>query len=302
MLTFPDEGSSRTSGVVMRPLRLAVSISVLAFIGGLVLAIPVTAAAARAERVAAGTAPCTPKITSIGKFQAQASQSVEIKGTCFGTGATLDQSDNFYLQIQDRSTTPAWSACYLEATDGVSCTVSSWTNDEITFNGFNGSYGGDQTLNPGDRLVVAVWNPQTLIGPVIHRARVMGRTSASPQCKPKITSVRTFEPGASQNVDIMGSCLGQNAPFNQSNNVDLYIQDGSTSPTAWSACNGGAVADIVTCTVSSWTNNEIVLTGFGSGYGEGFFVLHPGDQVIVAVWNPQSGVGPGTRLVKVGSG
>jgi hypothetical protein len=304
MLTSLCEGPTRTSGVVMRLARLAIATGVLAFIGGVVLPalIPMTATAAPSKRVAAATAPCTPKINSIGKFQARASQSVEIKGSCFGSGATLNQSDNFYLQIQDRSATPAWSACYLEATDGVSCTVSSWTNDEIIFNEFNGRYGGDQTLNPGDWLIVAIWNPQTLIGPVTHRARVVGRTSVRPQCKPKITSMGTFQPGAEQNVDIMGSCLGQNAPFNQSNNVNLYIQDSSTSPRAWSACNGGAVADIVTCTVSLWTNNEIVLTAFGSAYGEDGFVLDPGDQMIVAVWNPQSAVGPGIRLGTVGSG
>jgi hypothetical protein len=288
----------------MRPMRLAAATTVLAIIGGMVLPAltPVRAAAGPAEGVAAAPAPCTPTITSIGRFRAQASQSVEIKGSCFGTGATLNQSNNFYLQIQDRSTTPAWSACYLEATDGVSCTVSSWTNDEITFNGFNGSYGGDQALNPGDHLVVAIWNPQTLIGPVTHRARVLGRASTRPLCLPKITSVGTFQPSATQNVDIIGSCLGQHAPINQSNNVDLYIQDSSTSPRAWSACNGGAVDDVVTCTVSSWTNKKIVLTGFGSAYGEDGFVLDPGDQIIVAVWNPQSGVGPGALAGTVGSG
>lgn len=302
MLTFPNEGS-RTSGVVMPSTRLAVAVvGVLAIIGGLLFATPMKAAAGPAERVAAGTVPCTPHISSVGEFQAQASQSVEIRGSCFGTGATLNQSDNFYLQILDRSATPAWSACYLEATDGISCTVSSWTNHEITFSGFNGNYGSGYTLSPGDQLIVAIWNPQTLIGPVTHRATVVGTTSVRPHCKPRITSVGTFQPGATQNVDIMGSCLGRHAPFNQTNNVDLYIQDSSSSPRAWSACNGGAVADIVTCTVSSWTNHEIVLTAFGSAYGEDGFVLDPGDQMIVAVWNPQSGVGPGAMLGTVGSG
>ena len=179
--------------------------------------------------------------------------------------------------------------------------MSSWTDNEITFSGFDGSYGGSQSLHPGDRLLIAIWNPQTLIGPVTHRTRVVG-SSPRPPCRPKITSMGTFQPGATQNVDIMGTCLGQHAPYVQSNNVDLYIQDSSTSPTAWSACNGGPVADIVSCTVSSWTDNEIVLSSFGSTYGEGIFSFHPGDQIIVAVWNPQTGIGPGAAVGTVGSG
>jgi hypothetical protein len=196
--------------------------------------------------------------------------------------------------------TPSWSACYLGATNGISCTVSSWTNDEITFNGFSGNYGsGNYTLHPGDKILVAIWNPQTLVGPITVRDRIVG-TPAARSCIPKITSVGTFQPRATQDVDIKGSCLGQSAPLNQSNSIDLYIEDSSGSPTAWSACNGGAVDDLVTCTVTSWTAHEIVLTGFDGAYGENGWVLHAGDRMIVAVWNPQSGVGPGYRFGTVG--
>jgi hypothetical protein len=261
-------------------MRLTVATAAFAIVGfGVPAFTPVTATAAPSDRGAAPATPCTPRISSIGDFQAQASQSVEIMGSCFGTGATLNQSNNFYLQIQDRSAKPPWSACYLEATDGDSCTVSSWTNHEITFNEFNGNYGGDHTLNPGDKLVVAVWNTQTLIGPTTARDRVVGTPPPRSHCIPKITSVGTFQPSATQDVDIKGSCPGGSAPFDQSNSVDLYIEDSSGSPTAWSACNGGAVDDLVTCTVTSWTWHEIVLTGFGGSYGDNGWVLHSGDQI-----------------------
>jgi len=161
---------------------------------------------------------------------------------------------------------------------------------------------GALRLSPGDKLIVAIWNPQTLIGPVTHRDTVAGTAPAHSRCVPDITSVGTFEPGRNQNIDIKGSCLGTSAPFTDSNSINLYIQDSSSSPRAWSACNGGAVDDLVTCTVTSWTRNEIVLSGFGGAYGEDDFVMNPGDQVIVAVWNSRTGVGPGARVGTVGSG
>lgn len=99
--------------------------------------------------------PCTPSITSVGTFQAQASQSVEILGSCFGTGPALNASDTFNLMISDRSATVPWSACNLGVSDGITCSVSSWTNDEITFTGFNGVYGTVRhRLKAGDELIV----------------------------------------------------------------------------------------------------------------------------------------------------
>lgn len=285
----------------MRPLRLGVVFVVVASVGGLVLPALGPAMAAPADRVAISTTPCTPSITSVGAFQATATQTVQIEGTCFGTGATLNDSRNFYLQIEDVSGTHAWNACYLVDHPTVYCTVSSWTNDQITFSGFNANYGGSNTLEPGDQLVVAVWNPQTLIGPTTSQATVVGTPVRSPLCVPTITSVGQFQPGPTQNVDIDGTCLGTHAPFSQANKLDLYIQDSSSSPVAWSACNSGAVNDIVRCTVSSWTNTQIVLTSFGPGYG-GQFVLEPGDQMIVTVWNHGTGAGPGTFVTTVGSG
>ena len=285
----------------MRPIRLGVAFSFLVMVAGLVLPAlsPGIATAAPADSVAPLATPCTPSISSVSSFQASPSQSVEIEGSCFGTGATMNDSRNFYLQILDRSGSHAWQACFLLSNPSVYCTVSSWTDDEITLNGFDANYGGPNQLSAGDQLIVSVWNPQTLVGPATFQASVVG-TSGTPLCVPDITSVGTFQPGPTQDVAIEGSCLGSHAPYSQSNKLDLYIQDSSSSPVAWSACNGGAVHDIVSCTVSKWTNHEIVLTSF-DGYG-GRFVLEPGDQMIVAVWNHGTGVGPGTYLSTVASG
>ena len=68
----------------MRPMRLAIAVSVLAVVGGMAFPVltPVNASAAPSARRVAAAATCTPSIHSVGRFQAQATQSVEIKGSC----------------------------------------------------------------------------------------------------------------------------------------------------------------------------------------------------------------------------
>ena len=50
--------------------------------------------------------------------------------------------------------------------------------------------------------------------------------------------------------------------------------------------------DEVMLDVESWTDDQIVVTGFSGDYGKNGWKLTAGDQVDVAVWNPQNGVGP----------
>jgi len=52
--------------------------------------------------------------------------------------------------------------------------VQSWTDTDITVKGFNGSYGQNGwLLNPGDEIEIAVWNPQSGVGPAVYHTRVM---------------------------------------------------------------------------------------------------------------------------------
>jgi hypothetical protein len=41
--------------------------------------------------------------------------------------------------------------------------------------------------------------------------------------------------------------------------------------------------------VESWTDSQIVLSGFSGSYGEQGWKLNTGDELEIAVWNPQSG-------------
>jgi serine/threonine protein kinase len=110
--------------------------------------------------------PCTPKITAVGPFEAKGSQTEVIDGSCFGTGNTTSAADTAYFELSDLTT--GWGACFTDGhgSDWVTCNISSWTNNYITFSGYTGSYGQDGfVVNQGDRIEVQVWNPQSGYGP-----------------------------------------------------------------------------------------------------------------------------------------
>jgi hypothetical protein len=120
-------------------------------------------------------AACTPSISSVGSFTATGTQTVQISGSCFGTGNTSSGADTPYLRITD--VTANWNACWTgdPGTDSITCSVSSWTNNEITFTGFNGGYGtGTWVVNSGDVIEIQVWNAQSGKGPATYEVTAGG--------------------------------------------------------------------------------------------------------------------------------
>ncbi len=82
---------------------------------------------------------------------------------------------------------PWWNACSSRTDtvdagdpDGVTCTVSSWSPTVITLASFNGQYGyrAFYVVKNGHRVVIQVWNVQTLTGPAMFLTRV-GSTTKS---------------------------------------------------------------------------------------------------------------------------
>jgi hypothetical protein len=150
-------------------------------VGGAVVV--VGAGAAIVAHVVGGSAPaCTaPEIATVGAFGATASQTVEITGNCFGTGNTASGVDTAYFRISDL--TAGWNGCWSDdpGTDLVTCDVSSWTNQEITFTGYTGDYGpSTYAVADGDRIEIQVWNPQTRKGPAI--CHVVAGSGAATDC------------------------------------------------------------------------------------------------------------------------
>jgi hypothetical protein len=104
----------------------------------------------------------------VGAFEASATQTVEISGSCFGAGNTTSGADTAYFRISD--ITAGWNACWTgdPGTDLVTCGISSWTDNEITFSGYTGDYGQyNYVVTEGDEIEIQVWNPQSGNGPAI---------------------------------------------------------------------------------------------------------------------------------------
>jgi len=104
---------------------------------------------------------------------------------------------------------------------------------------------------------------------------------------PTITSVSAILPQQTQTITISGSGFGTHTPYTGDSN---YIELIDTSAGGWDAGHAGAA---VTLAVSSWTNTQIVLSGFSGSYGSHGWCISPGDQLSIRVWNAQNREWPG---------
>jgi Protein kinase domain len=179
---YPPAGTA-TRALPPRPApkKLIYLFSLLAVVGaiaGVIAGSPAVRAAmhmggashgANGAPAPAATGPCAPKINAAGPLGSAAAQTVEITGGCFGTGNTTPGADTAYFRISDLTT--GWNACWTgdPNTDFITCALSSWTNQQITFAGFTGEYGQNgYVITGGDRIRIEVWNPQSGKGPAIY--------------------------------------------------------------------------------------------------------------------------------------
>ena len=115
--------------------------------------------------------------------------------------------------------------------------------------------------------------------------------------EPRIDSVTKIIPEARQRIVITGRGFGLHVPYVHTDSPYLAIRDLTGR---WSA--GRMIpqnSDEVMVDVENWSDTEIVLSGFSGDYGVKGWNLAAGDELEVAVWNPQSGVGPGLFHVTV---
>ena len=114
---------------------------------------------------------------------------------------------------------------------------------------------------------------------------------------PEIASVTPIFPQARQRIVIKGRGFGLHVPYTHTDSPYLAIWDDTAH---WAA--GRIIPwnyDDVMLDVENWTDTEVVVSGFSGDYGRNGWTLNPGDSLVVAIWNPQSGVGPakyGTRV------
>jgi DNA-binding winged helix-turn-helix (wHTH) protein len=122
-------------------------------------------------------------------------------------------------------------------------------------------------------------------------------TSTNVEYEPRVDSVTAVLPQARQRIVIMGRGFGLHVPYVHTDSPYLAVRDLSAH---WAA--GRIVphnSDEVMVDVESWTDTEIVVSGFSGDYGVKGWKFTPGDELDVAIWNPQSGVGPALYHVKV---
>ena len=116
---------------------------------------------------------------------------------------------------------------------------------------------------------------------------------------PFISSVSAIAPRPDQVIVIKGHALGSYTYYANGDTPFIAIRDktarwaaGRIMPQNW---------DEVTLNVADWTDTEVVVTGFAGAYGQHWWKLNPGDQIEVAVWNPQTNAGPALYELKIAS-
>jgi len=119
-----------------------------------------------------------------------------------------------------------------------------------------------------------------------------------PLLEPHITSVTPILPRPDQMIIIKGRDFGWYTAFDGLDSPFLAIRDITGK---WAA---GRIIDRnqddVTLSVAKWSDSEIVITRLSGKYGQQNWKLQLGDGIDIAVWNPQTGAGPGIFHVVCG--
>jgi hypothetical protein len=107
-----------------------------------------------------------------------------------------------------------------------------------------------------------------------------------------VLSVSAILPEQTQTITITGSGFGTHAPYNgDSSYISITDADGVTFEAGYINPAQG-IDDLVTLSITSWTDTQIVLAGFTGSYGSLGWTLNEGDSLSLSVWNPQTGAGP----------
>jgi N-acetylneuraminic acid mutarotase len=110
---------------------------------------------------------------------------------------------------------------------------------------------------------------------------------------PVVQTVSSILAQQTQTITITGLGFGTETAYN-GDSAYIGIVDGSG--VTWQAGYANSAMDIndlVTLSISSWTDTQIVLAGFTGSYGSDGWTLNQGDLLSVSIWNAQTGVGPG---------
>jgi len=176
--------------------------------------------------------------------------------------------------------------------------VAAWSDSSVTLNNIQ--------AGPGDSVRIALYNA------ALAATAAWGGLTAPNANVPVIRSITSAGTGASRVLTITGSGFGPapglgsqiDTPYLVITDWDVAAPNSSGFP--WNGgfcgrldCNG------VTANYTSWTDRQIVISGFGSAYGQNGWTVSPGDSLCVGVWpgnSPSNGTWGGrfacTRVAK----
>lgn len=222
-----------------------------------------------------------PVINSVKLTGSPGDYTITMDGSGFGTspvspGYVGDTSD---FRLADAAQLGAGEWGY--SGDAKTLTYQSWSDSQVVLSGFGGS--------PADAIALALWNPSTGLG-----ATWGGNVPPTNFSTPQITSVAFSGSGANTTMTITGSGFGSSPffdPFTGDLN-DFQFRDFRTPNNGASSLFGagdqgfGDISpDGVILDYQSWSNDQIVITGFGGTYGQNGAMLQVGDPVTITLWN-----------------
>lgn len=129
---------------------------------------------------------------------------------------------------------------------------------------------------------------------------------------PTIARISPVRAAKTQTITISGNGFGHRLPFD-GDDTCIEVEDttqhwnaGHRSPTTGAqggACNAPfrTAVDTVTLNVTTWNSTTIVISGFSGQYGvhQYEYALRSGDNLLIKVWNAQTGAGPATTVATV---
>jgi hypothetical protein len=261
----PAEGFSR---LFRRSLLGGVAVSLFAF--------PLCAKSARAQ---------TPQINTVQFSGSAGNYTLTLKGSGFGkpTVSLPFTGDVANFRIADGAQLGHGEWGYTG--DANALAYESWSDSTIAVAGFGGQ--------PCDSVTLAVWNSASKLG---------GTWGGNVPCSvspPQITSVALSGTGTALQIVVHGTGFGS-APSTlppqgtagDSNYfwfLDFRSHCGASSSLFEAGFDrwGANSPDAVTVHYQSWTDDQIIISGFGGAYGTGCATYVAGDPIAIVVYNSE---------------
>lgn len=156
----------------MQKFSICFALAILAGCHGSVLGEESNLMAPQAVDAVRGLSTSAPTIKKVTPIQAEQTQRIAIKGKGFGIKHPYD-GDSCCIQftMTNEKCGNTWQAG--KTGELVKLNVKVWNNKKIVVSGFTGEYGQHcWVVNPGDPIIIQVWNAQTKHGPARWRGTV----------------------------------------------------------------------------------------------------------------------------------